>query len=786
MLKLFRRFSNPTVAVLLSMLMVALALTSASASVSAPSGKNTARRNVNASALSTQAVTYYTDETAAYTESNTVEGVYQKFISLSEAEKNDSSDSYTVSQGNSLYTALYNIMDSTQVKANIPTYGAYGNKALATYWLTTDSSYLDSSNNNSYTFFYSDVSCENHEKMQREHIWPKSQATFYEHNGGADLHHLRPAYGTVNNIKSNWGFATLKDSNGEFIEGCTKTKKVQWPAGETALWRATYDGTTFIDVKDDVRGDIARVLLYVYTRWQQPNLYSDVAAGNLPTFDDDDSVDGGKKIFHDLPTLLDWMENDPVSEWEMKRNDLTENIEGNRNVFIDYPELAWLLFDQEVPTSMDTPSGEAKNSGSFNPSTQVQLDYSTINNGVAEITAVDKDAGNMPVKSGDIVTRGHTIKYTIKPNGSTIAAIREFRSDSDASGYRTIVNPNQNTEYSFEKVAGHYDPNNEDYKGYEKERIKITLNSDVCEVAFKISNVYQSNGSSGGSGSGMVTARYAEGENKDQMIENGDTVPNGTKVTLTFTPDFGSKYYDGLTINGGTKQTATNIPGTDSYTYTTTLDLSSNTVARKKTFNVKFSQTFDKNSSNHIDNSGMWPDENDPWGTQTDFSHNFEICGTQVKQYSDANNKALRFISVIDSSIIDKAQEYGYIIGYTNQNLDTKTINRNAFTLVRNGSYGMTVDCTGTDNTVYDEYGDPNENTNYKYVTAVVKNIQDAQNIDENTTIVARPYVLLKPEYRPANGPSVIYGQYVDASTGEAYCACSGSYNHISSLTNAQ
>ena len=57
--------------------------------------------------------------------------------------------------------------------------------------------------------------------------------------------------------------------------------------------------------------------------------------------------------------MLEWCALDPVDEWEMGRNDVVEDIQGNRNVFIDYPEYAWLLFDKEIPDEMTTPSGEA-------------------------------------------------------------------------------------------------------------------------------------------------------------------------------------------------------------------------------------------------------------------------------------------------------------------------------------------------------------------------------------------------------------------------------------------
>ena len=54
--------------------------------------------------------------------------------------------------------------------------------------------------------------------------------------------------------------------------------------------------------------------------------------------------------------LLEWCELDPVDDWEMGRNDVVEVLQGNRNVFIDYPEYAWLLFDEEIPDGMTTPT----------------------------------------------------------------------------------------------------------------------------------------------------------------------------------------------------------------------------------------------------------------------------------------------------------------------------------------------------------------------------------------------------------------------------------------------
>ena len=798
-----KRISKRVLAALLGAMMIVLVVAPASAREAISDRRNEASRseyieNVYQAKLSVQAENYYKDEVKQYI---TNEKVYDSFLGLAGNQlDNDVDNSLTASQNNDLYTALYNIMSSTHTHG--VTYSGTSGNSLAHYWLTTDSSNLDEGNNNSYTFFYSDVPCVGNKSMQREHIWPKSQASFHMKTGlgGSDLHHLRPAYGTVNNIKSNWGFADLHEANnGDFKSDCSNTRTVEWPAGTTSLWRADAkrgndSKTTYIDVKDDVRGDVARILLYVYVRWQQPNLFTDVAEANLPTPDDDDSKNDGKKVIESRATLLKWMKEDPVSQWEMERNDLTEDIQGNRNVFIDYPELAWLLFDQTVPNDMDTPSGMAKTvTGDINKdntviSNPVTLDFGTVSscNGIAEITAFN-DTTKKSVKNGDTVSRGDSIKYTITPDQSTIAYIYEYKSDADSGEglVNTVASPNVTTAYSFTRQAGYY--NGSSNSGYNKERIKVTVNSDVTILNYTIKGTTKAlNSDSSGSGSGMVTARIA---GTSTIVENGGSVPNNTDVVLTFTPDFGSRF-NKVTNKNSITVTPTQISGTDSYEATINLDCSNGT-KRTKSFTVKFAQTADKSdniTSKYIDNRGLSPDtpDQDPWGEAMDFTQNFQICGTQIKNYGNSENKALRFISVIDKKILYKAQEYGYVLGYTTQSTDNKFINQNAYELVINGSVGITVDCTGTDNEVFGDYGKHDTDKNYKYITVAVNNIQDADGIGEDTVIIARPYVVLKPGFRVDGAPSVIYGQYMDAETGEAYCACSGSYTQIAALAAAQ
>ena len=277
------------------------------------SAKNTNKRDTLCTSLSTKAKAYYT---GAYT--------YDKMSALAGGNTD-----CVASMNSALYKSLQKLMSSTQTDS-------VSYRSLTKYWPTTDNNIL----------FYADQTGSGY---NREHVWPKSRASFYQKNGGCDLHHLRPADQTINSTRYNY---TMGNVNG-VINGCSTANY----GGRTVLWYSA--GNDLVEVRDNVKGDVARILLYVYCRWGQPNLYQNVAEKDLPAFDSDDDANNGKKVIESLDTLLKWCKSDPVDTWEMTRNDEVQTIQGNRNVFIDYPEYAWLVFGQDIPNDMKTPSGEA-------------------------------------------------------------------------------------------------------------------------------------------------------------------------------------------------------------------------------------------------------------------------------------------------------------------------------------------------------------------------------------------------------------------------------------------
>lgn len=171
----------------------------------------------------------------------------------------------------------------------------------------------------------------------REHSMPKSwfneASPMY-----TDLFHLIPSDCYTNTRRSNYPFGETAGTT--YTNGYSKL-------GTSTL--ATYSGTVF-EPYDEYKGDFARIYFYMVTRnenvvatWSSPML----AGNKYPALSS-----------WALQMLLDWAENDPVSDLEIARNEAVYGIQGNRNPFVDYEGLEqhiWGDFsDQAVSLSSYT------------------------------------------------------------------------------------------------------------------------------------------------------------------------------------------------------------------------------------------------------------------------------------------------------------------------------------------------------------------------------------------------------------------------------------------------
>ena len=156
------------------------------------------------------------------------------------------------------------------------------------------------------------------ENWNREHVWSKSHGDFgTTPPAGTDLHHLRPADASVNSAKSNrdfnWGTT-------QYIDGSGPTDCYEDPD----VW----------EPRDEVKGDVARMIFYMATRYEGDNGEVD-----LEIIDSVNTSVNKEPLYGKLSTLLAWNQSDPVSTWEQRRNDSIYYLyQHNRNPFIDHPE----------------------------------------------------------------------------------------------------------------------------------------------------------------------------------------------------------------------------------------------------------------------------------------------------------------------------------------------------------------------------------------------------------------------------------------------------------------
>ncbi len=153
----------------------------------------------------------------------------------------------------------------------------------------------------------------------REHTWPNSKGD-KSGSGENDIMMLRPTSTSENSSRGNKAY------------------------GQSSGY---YNPNSEANGAYDLRGDVARITLYTYVRWNCTNTGSKY---------NPNGIFGKDGVFESLTVLLNWMKLDPVDTWEMGRNDAVQSITGTRNMFVDYPELAWKLFGKPLPGGMITPS----------------------------------------------------------------------------------------------------------------------------------------------------------------------------------------------------------------------------------------------------------------------------------------------------------------------------------------------------------------------------------------------------------------------------------------------
>lgn len=208
----------------------------------------------------------------------------------------------------------------------------------------------------------------NYIQEDKEHIWAKSHGFAPEGDpapgAGTDLHHLLAADHMTNNLHNN-NYYGIIDKKQKYTEVyCYYADGTKDVSGWVGLDK---NGMTTFEPTDQYKGDVARALLYMGVRYsnkldkntrEEPYL---LLTDNITQKDDNANFHG---VHQHLSDFLAWNELDPVSDYEIHRNNLIyKNVQNNRNPFIDHPEWARRVYD---PSNYSSASNFTKLKPSYN------------------------------------------------------------------------------------------------------------------------------------------------------------------------------------------------------------------------------------------------------------------------------------------------------------------------------------------------------------------------------------------------------------------------------------
>lgn len=173
------------------------------------------------------------------------------------------------------------------------------------------------------------------EGYNREHSFPRSWFGGEVSPMNTDVFHIYPTDIKVNSQRGNHPYGVC--ANGTRLTYGNYVAKGK-------LGYSTYPGYsgTVFEPDDEYKGDLARTYFYMVTCYKN----------ELSSWPGSPNLNIGLNKYKAFATwtismLMEWSRLDPVSEKEIKRNDAVFGIQGNRNPFIDHPELAEFIWGNQ-------------------------------------------------------------------------------------------------------------------------------------------------------------------------------------------------------------------------------------------------------------------------------------------------------------------------------------------------------------------------------------------------------------------------------------------------------
>lgn len=257
--------------------------------------------------------------------------------------------------------------------------------------------------------------------MNIEHSFPKSWWGGSSNNAYKDLYNLMPCEEKINSSKSNYAMGVVTSVT--TTNGCTKI-------GTSSM------GFKLWEPADKWKGDFARGYMYMATAYQNFTWQGDAAPNILeknawPTL---------KKWAYEL--YLEWARADKVNEMEVNRNENVSSIQGNRNPYVDFPNLMEYVWGDsiDVPLNLNTTVKSSRTSGIvLDPSEQPKVVYASSFLGEQGDCTIETDPSS---ELKTVWSNSAQYGWTAKGSTGSGASIKNYNTDAslvtpeiDLSGY---------------------------------------------------------------------------------------------------------------------------------------------------------------------------------------------------------------------------------------------------------------------------------------------------------------------------------------------------------------
>ena len=219
-------------------------------------------------------------------------------------------------KGAELKTAIHDIIK----KANVLEYGSGNRNTWWGFWSTdrNENGYFIDRYSSEKEWVKSTSQGAAGAGMNIEHSFPKSWWGGAKSQAYKDLYNLMPCEGKINSTKSNYPMGIVV--SGDKGNGWTKVGKGT-------------DGKWYWEPADPWKGDFARGYMYMATAyqdytWKGTQALQILQQGAYPTL---------QKWAYTL--YIQWAKADKPNALEIKRNNDVAKIQGNRNPYVDFPNL---------------------------------------------------------------------------------------------------------------------------------------------------------------------------------------------------------------------------------------------------------------------------------------------------------------------------------------------------------------------------------------------------------------------------------------------------------------